>query len=189
MVKRGRIVAFFLLTIVFAGIIGYFTPGVSKGISLGLDLQGGFEVLYEAKPIEEGQEITSKVMDATVQNLENRVNILGVNETTIEVEEGNRIRVQLAGIQDQNEARELLQTEARLSFRDVNDKEYLNGNDIKEGSAAQSFDQFNRPNVTLELKDASKFYEVTKEIASMYPNNKLVIWMDFDEEIPLKKKY
>ncbi|WP_102026913.1 protein translocase subunit SecDF [Salirhabdus sp. Marseille-P4669] len=181
MVKRGRIVAFFLLTLIFAGIIGTTTTDISKGISLGLDLQGGFEILYEVEPLEEGQEINSTVMDATVQSLRERVDVLGVNETTIDIEEGNRIRVQLAGIQNQTEARELLSTEAQLSFRDVNDKEYLNGTDIVEGSAAQNFDQYNKPNVTLELKDSSKFFDVTTEISQMTPNNKLVIWMDFDE--------
>src|SRR5699024_8679035 len=84
---------------------------------------------------------------------------------------------------DQTEARDMLSTSARLSFRGVDDTEYLDGSDIKEGSAKQDFDdQSNQPIVTLQLKDADKFGEVTTEIANKgVPNNLLVIWMDFQE--------
>jgi len=51
MVKRGRIVAFFLLLLIFAGTIGSTIQGVTKDIRLGLDLQGGFEILYDVQPI------------------------------------------------------------------------------------------------------------------------------------------
>jgi SecD/SecF fusion protein len=188
MVKKGKITAFFLIMAVCAGIIATFIVDVAKGIPLGLDLQGGFEILYEVDPLEEGQKINDTVMDATVESLRKRVDVLGVNETTIEIEDKTRVRVQLAGIQDQSKAREILSTEARLSFRDINDVEYLNGSDIVEGSAQQSFDKFNRPNVTLKLKSADKFAEVTSKIAAMNDpsipgndNNVLVIWLDFEE--------
>ncbi|MBB6451889.1 SecD/SecF fusion protein [Salirhabdus euzebyi] len=189
MVKRGRIVAFFLLVVLFAGVIGSTTSGITKDITLGLDLQGGFEILYEVEPIDETQEVNKRLLDATVQSLRERVDVLGISETNIDIEGDNRIRVQLAGVQDQTEARELLSTEARLSFRDINDKEYLNGNDIVEGSATQDFHpDNNRPIVSLKLKSAERFYEVTSDIAAMNDptidgpdNNLLVIWMDYNE--------
>src|SRR5699024_9817932 len=101
----------------------------------------------------------------------------------IDIEGEDRIRVQLAGVENQTEARDMLSTSALLSFRDVNDTEYLNGSDIKEGSAKQDFDpQTNSPIVTLQLKDADKFGEVTTDIVNMgSPNNLLVIWMDYEE--------
>jgi len=46
MKNRGKIVAFFLIILLFAGIIGSTGMGATKNINLGLDLQGGFEVLY-----------------------------------------------------------------------------------------------------------------------------------------------
>ncbi|WP_077621392.1 protein translocase subunit SecDF [Sediminibacillus massiliensis] len=181
MVKRGRIVAFFLIVLIFAGTIGTTITGITKDIKLGLDLQGGFEVLYEVEPLDEDDEITTEDLEATTQALRERVDVLGVNEPNFNIEEPNRIRVQLAGVEDQSEARELLSTQAELSFRDVNDKEYLDGSDLVEGSAQQNFDgQTNQPIVTLQLKDASKFAEVTRQISQM-PDNRLVIWMDYEE--------
>src|SRR5699024_10100867 len=99
------------------------------------------------------------------------------------IEEPNRIRVQLAGIDDEEEARELLQTSARLSFRDVEGKEYLAGSDLVEGGARQEVDpQFNRPVVSLQLKDGDKFGDATRAILEdeSLPNI-LVIWMDYEE--------
>ncbi|TCT27098.1 protein translocase subunit secF /protein translocase subunit secD [Melghiribacillus thermohalophilus] len=183
MVKRGRMIAFFLLVLLFAGIIGTTTESVTKGIPLGLDLQGGFEILYEVEPLDDDQEINDEAMDATVQSLRERVDILGINETNIQIEGDNRIRVQLAGIQDQKEARDLLSTTATLSFRDVNDKLYLDGSDIVEGSAKQDFHpRTGEPVVTLRLKDPDKFAEVTSTIKNFpEPENVLVIWLDYEE--------
>src|SRR5690625_6987795 len=77
----------------------------------------------------------------------------------------------------------MLATSALLSFRDLNDQEHLDGCDIEEGSAVQDFDpQSNTPMVTLGLKSAEKFGEVTTTIKYMgAPDNLLVIWMDFEE--------
>uniref|UniRef100_UPI00301A880F protein translocase subunit SecDF n=1 Tax=Oceanobacillus massiliensis TaxID=1465765 RepID=UPI00301A880F len=181
--KRGRIVAFFLVVLVLAGTIGTTVTGITKDINLGLDLQGGFEVLYEVEPVDETQQVTRDLMEGTVETLNDRVNRLGISEAVINIEGEDRIRVQLAGIEDQSAARELLSTSAQLSFRDVNDEELMDGTDIKEGSAKQDFDpQTNAPIVTLQLKDGAKFGEITTQISQMAePDNKLVIWMDFQE--------
>ncbi|GGF07104.1 protein translocase subunit SecDF [Halobacillus andaensis] len=196
MVKRGRIVAFFLAVILVAATIGTTVTGVTKDINLGLDLQGGFEILYDVETIDEDQEVSQQVLESTVQSLYERVDVLGISETNISIESGDRIRVQLAGVQDQQEARELLSTTAQLSFRDVEGNEYMDGSDIREGSAQQSYDQNNAPIVTLEVKSASEFYDVTQEISNKepiegatYPPNLLVIWLDYDEDIAFEEEY
>ncbi|WP_100011925.1 protein translocase subunit SecDF [Lentibacillus sediminis] len=183
MKKRGRIVAFFLIVLAIFGTIGTTVTGIAKDINLGLDLQGGFEVLYEVEPVEEGTEITRSLLEGTVDTLNNRVNGLGISEATINIEGENRIRVQLAGVDNQEEARELLSTSAQLTFRDVNDNKLLDGTDIVDGSARQDFDpNTNQPLVTLGLEDPEKFGDVTEQISEMTPpNNRLVIWMDYEE--------
>ncbi|SER73835.1 SecD/SecF fusion protein [Gracilibacillus ureilyticus] len=183
MVKRGRIVAFLLIVLVLGAAIGTTFTNITNKINLGLDLQGGFEVLYTVEPLDQEQEVTTQVLESTVEILTQRVNTLGVSEPNFNIEEPNRIRVQLAGVTDQDEARELLATSASLSFRDVNDKEYLNGSHIKEGSAKQSFDpNTNEPIVTVEFKDADLFGDVTEEIMNNPDlENRVVIWMDYEE--------
>ncbi|MBA4537164.1 protein translocase subunit SecDF [Bacillus aquiflavi] len=182
MVKRGRIIAFFLIIILIGSTMGLTTNNILSNIKLGLDLQGGFEVLYEVKPIDKDQKIDKDMLTSTAEALNKRINVLGVSEPNIQIEGENRIRVQLAGVDDQNKAREMLSTEAHLSFRDVNDNKKLDGSDLVEGGATQTFDENGRPSVSLKLKSADKFREVTEEIMNMgSPNNLLVIWLDFEE--------
>lgn len=189
MKTRGRIVAFLLLLVIFAGTISPTVTGVLKDIKLGLDLQGGFEVLYQVNELKDGQKITEDVVADTASALSSRIDVLGVNEPSIQIESGNRIRVQLAGVDDQNSARELLSTQANLTFRDSDDNIMLDGIDLKERGAKAAFDQQGQPIVTLELKDADKFAEITAEIAAKSaPDNVLVIWLDFEEGVDSYKE-
>ncbi|MBL3646314.1 MULTISPECIES: protein translocase subunit SecDF [Bacillus] len=187
--KKGRLIAFFLLVLLIGTSLGYFTKPAANNITLGLDLQGGFEVLYDVQPVKKGDKITKDVLVSTVEALNRRANVLGVSEPNIQIEGNNRIRVQLAGVTNQNRAREILATEAQLSFRDTNDKELLNGSDLVENGAKQTYDaKTNEPIVSIKLKDADKFGEVTKKVMNMAPNNQLVIWMDYEKGDSFKKE-
>ncbi|MEY8348642.1 protein translocase subunit SecDF [Bacillus cereus] len=183
MAKRStRIVAFFLIVLLIGGIIGATGKNITKGISLGLDLRGGFEILYEVKPAKKGDKIDQDALVSTVGALENRVNVLGVSEPNIQIEGKDRIRVQLAGVKDQQKAREILSTQAKLTFRDVDDNLLMDGTDLKGGGAKQTFDEQGRPSVGLTLKSADKFREVTEKVSKMPPpTNLMVIWLDFEE--------
>ncbi|HWL27036.1 MAG TPA: protein translocase subunit SecDF [Ureibacillus sp.] len=181
---KSRILAFLLVVVVLLAAMGGTVNGILKDVKLGLDLQGGFEVLYEVQPLKEDQKITPDVVADTTTALNNRINQFGVSEPSIQVEGENRIRVQLAGLDDQSSARELLSSTANLTFRDVNDNLLLDGTDLVEGGAAASFSQQNQPIVTLKLKDASKFAEVTKKVSQMPAGqNLLVVWLDFEEGV------
>lgn len=182
MVKRSRIIAFFLLVLLIGSTIGATTKNILGNIKLGLDLQGGFEVLYEVKPAKKGQKINKDVLTSTAEALSKRIDVLGVNEPSIQIEGTDRIRVQLAGVHDQNKAREILSTQANLTFRDIDDKLMMDGSELKQGGAKQTFDEQGKPSVSLTLKSAKKFEKVTKEISSKpYGSNLLVVWLDFEE--------
>lgn len=90
MKHKGKIVAFFIVVLLFAGTIGGTLTGVSKNIKLGLDLQGGFEVLYEVEPVDGSQEVSRTMLESTVQTLNDRVNRLGISEANIDIEGENR---------------------------------------------------------------------------------------------------
>ena len=182
--KFSRILTALLLIVGLGTVIALTTKDMLDDVSLGLDLQGGFEVLYQVKPLNDGDTIDDTAMRATANTLDSRVNVLGVSEPNIQIEEGNRVRVQLAGVTDQTEARELLSTQAELTIRDINDELLLSGADLVEGGASQSFDDMNQPMVSLELRDPGKFRDITAEISQRPPGeNLMVIWMDFEEGV------
>lgn len=181
MKKVSRLISFILLVVLlFAGMSATY-KSVIKNVNLGLDLQGGFEVLYQVNPLGDGEKIDNTAVQSTAKTLERRVNVLGVSEPKIQVEDQNRIRVQLAGVQDQNQARKILSSQANLTIRDADDKVLLTGKDLVQGSAKQEFKQnTNQPAVTFKLKDSDKFKKVTEEI-SKKQENVMVVWLDFEK--------
>ncbi|HAR5879923.1 TPA: protein translocase subunit SecDF [Staphylococcus pseudintermedius] len=181
MKKVSRLITFILLVVLlFAGMSATY-KSVIKNVNLGLDLQGGFEVLYQVNPLGDGEKIDNTAVQSTAKTLERRVNLLGVSEPKIQVEDQNRIRVQLAGVQDQNQARKILSSQANLTIRDADDKVLLTGKDLVQGSAKQEFKQnTNQPAVTFKLKDSDKFKKVTEEI-SKKQENVMVVWLDFEK--------
>ncbi|ARJ49943.1 protein translocase subunit SecDF [Staphylococcus lutrae] len=181
MKKVSRWITFIVLVVLlFAGMATTY-KNVIKNVNLGLDLQGGFEVLYQVNPLENGDKIDNTAVQSTAKTLERRVNVLGVSEPKIQVEDQNRIRVQLAGVTDQNQARKILSSQANLTIRDADDKVLLTGKDLVQGSAKQEFKQnTNQPAVTFKLKDSEKFRKVTEEI-SKKQENVMVVWLDFQK--------
>jgi len=184
MVKK-RLLAFVVVVIVLFGAIAWTSPSILKDVKLGLDLKGGFEVLYEATPFENGSaedgtggKVTPEALKETAKSLEKRINAEGVAEPEVLPEGSNRIRVRLAGVTNEKEIRELLKKPINLTFRAPDGRIMLDGTDFKENSAKLVYDDLNRPVVTIELKDAQKFTDVTTELVGQY----LAIYLD-DEEI------
>ncbi len=90
-------------------------------IRLGLDLQGGLQVLLEAD-VAEDVEVTSEAMDTARQIIDRRVNAIGVIEPLVQVEGSRRILIELPGIEDPQEALSLIQETALLEFVDTGDQ-------------------------------------------------------------------
>lgn len=159
-------------------------PTLNK-ISYGIDLQGGFEILYKIEPLEKGKELTEDDLDKTYTAIVNRIDTLGVSEPVIAFEGDNLIRIQLPGVSNEEEARQRISTTAVLSFRDTNDKllmtsDILGNNGASLTQNSQSFQY----EVKLDIKDTAKFYEVTKKISQRSNGeNMIVIWLDYNEEL------
>jgi len=86
-----------------------------NSILLGLDLQGGVEVILQPT---EGQDTDADDLDTAVEIIRNRVDALGVAEPDI-TRQGDNIVVQLPGVDDQERAIELVGQTAKLLFRPV----------------------------------------------------------------------
>lgn len=172
--KHSAIILFILL------IVTFIAPTLLKNLKFGLDLQGGFEVLYQVKSID-GSKVTDSMVNSTYKTIQKRIDVLGVSEPIITVEGNDKIRVQLAGITDPEEARMMLSTAANLTFRDTNDNLLMNSDVLKSGGAKVGQDSKGLPAVSLSVKNKDKFYKTTKKVSEMQ-DNRIVIWLDFDEE-------
>jgi SecD/SecF fusion protein len=88
-----------------------------KKPTLGLDLQGGIEIVLRAIP-PKGQQITAAQMQTAQQIMTSRVDKLGVTSPNVAVQGGNEIVIQLAGIHDPAQAARIIGTTGQLHFYD-----------------------------------------------------------------------
>jgi SecD/SecF fusion protein len=85
---------------------------------LGLDLQGGTQIVFEAEDTDEVT-VDDDVIERTVEVLRRRVDAVGVTEPTIQTSGDRRIIVELPGISDPDEAIEIIGRTAQLTFHPV----------------------------------------------------------------------
>ncbi len=82
---------------------------------LGLDLQGGTQVLLEAD-LPEGRELAAGDMDTAQLIVENRVNGLGVSEAVVQQQGGDRLIVELPGVDNPDQAVQTIRSTGQLEF-------------------------------------------------------------------------
>lgn len=172
-----RILIFFVVIALFSLV---YIP-LFNDMKFGLDLKGGFEVLYQVKR-SDGKKLTSNDMNSTYDVLKRNVDSLGVSEPEITMEGTDRIRVKLAGVTDIEGARKALSNVANVSFRDTEDKLLMDSSVIK--GARLSYDDTGKPAISLQVADKAKFLEATTEISEKEAGkNVMVIWYNFEKGV------
>ncbi|WP_370326789.1 protein translocase subunit SecD [Euzebya sp.] len=114
--SRSRLTALIVAYLVFLGALWTWILVAGLEPRLGLDLQGG--VSADLIPAQGQGEIDVEVLDQTVQTIRERVDALGVAEPDI-ARQGDTVQVQLPGVADQAQAREIIGRTAQLQFRPV----------------------------------------------------------------------
>jgi len=98
----------------------FWQPELQRDIALrlGLDLQGGLQVLLAAD-VPEGQELDAASMETARRIVENRVNSLGLTEPVVQAQGERRVIVELPGIENPEQAVETIKGTALLEFVDA----------------------------------------------------------------------
>lgn len=78
-------------------------PSYKDKIKLGLDFKGGVYVVMEAQTDATGPEL-AKLMEQTQVIIEDRVNRMGLSEPVVTIEGENKIRIELPGADNSDEA-------------------------------------------------------------------------------------
>jgi SecD/SecF fusion protein len=111
------------IVVLLAALAGYLFATLP--IRRGLDVQGGLRMTLRAEieklSPEERKLWTPERMRLAIDILSRRIDSLGVIEPTIYQKGDTEIVIELPGFTDEQEARELLQTTARLEFRYLKD--------------------------------------------------------------------
>jgi SecD/SecF fusion protein len=118
--RRSHLILVGLILAALAGVAALAIPGspVHKKVTLGLDLQGGLEVVLKAKPTK-GQTLDSSALDRSVSIMRQRVDKLGVSEPEIRKQGSNQIVIELAGVHDPAKAASIIGKTAQLELYDL----------------------------------------------------------------------
>ncbi|MDD2807809.1 MAG: protein translocase subunit SecD [Patescibacteria group bacterium] len=96
---------------------------INKPFRLGLDLQGGTHLIYQADVTNIPSGDQSSAVEGVRDVIERRVNAFGVGEPVVEVtntSEGWRVIVELAGVSDINQAIKMIGETPLLEFKEQN---------------------------------------------------------------------
>lgn len=201
---RNKALLIALLSCILASLAGFFAYSTMKPFELGLDLQGGIHLVYDA----DLSQIASGDADAAMEGLrdviERRVNLFGVKEPLVNIEgsgETRRLVVELAGIQDPNQAIQLIGATPFLEFReqkpnfeeivqknqelaekgeqtgfeDPYEPTQLTGRYVQRADAV--YDSFGMPAISLQFNDeGSKIFE---ELTTRNVGKPLAIFLDY----------
>ena len=115
MTDRRRNSVILLLVLILAGLA--LVTVVVKKTRLGLDLKGGVELVYEAKPTAQSK-VDSESMNRTIDIMDKRTNQLGVAQPEIQRSGEKEIDVSLPEVKDPGKAERIVGSTAQLYFYD-----------------------------------------------------------------------
>jgi SecD/SecF fusion protein len=115
MVKRTLYKSAFILAILV--VCAYFTFPLHKRINLGLDLQGGMQLLLKVDTSKLADNARKGVTDLAIEKIRSRIDDLGVSEPSIQRHGTDEILVQLPGITDRERALAKLGQTGLLEFK------------------------------------------------------------------------
>lgn len=169
--------------------VGKYEIGTAKdSMELGLDLAGGVYVVLEAKTDEKGAEL-KKLMDQSKAIISERVNGLGISEPNISIEGENRIRVELAGVDNPQDAIDLIGKTAQLQFIEPSGDIVLTGKNVLKAEVNFQKNSLgaDEPVVALEFDKEGKerFAEATGRLTleSETDREKRIVYIVLDDQV------
>ncbi len=194
--KTRSIMWFLLIIIILAGSSFAFINGIEIGnikiekakdrVELGLDLAGGVYVVLEANTEAKGEDL-ARLMEQSKAIINERINGLGVSEPNISIESGNRIRVELAGIENPQDAMELIGKTAQLQFIDPESNVVITGKNVVASEVQYHSNELGIQEVIVSLeldKEGTKsFADATSILAEKEDYEDRIIYIVLDDQI------
>lgn len=184
---KMTIILIMLAVVTFLGVNGlkydngnYEIKSYGSSIKRGLDLQGGTVVLFQVggttgigsgsavdNTTTDASETEGQLIDRTIVLINERLNPDGVSEITVTKEGTDRIRVEIPGQYDSQNAVETLTKTGELTFTDPSGNVILTGADVKNATAGvDNSVGLSSPIVRLEFNSegATKFAQATASL-------------------------
>ena len=183
-----RFIAFIILGITLMTMSIINIPSIGDNMNQGIEFKGGFEILYQVLD-QNGSEYTdnevTSAVSAAAEVISSRIDIAGVKNPLITIEGRDSIRVTVASRSEQEtrSIRDLLTSNAEITFRDVNDRLLASADQLLEENGARLDYSEGQPVVALDIRDNDLFEEITSYISGLSnpEDRRIVIWLGFNE--------
>ncbi|MCI5721654.1 MAG: protein translocase subunit SecD [Firmicutes bacterium] len=143
---------------------------IKDTMKFGLDINGGVYVVLEADQDEVAKmsdDELRQVMEQTRAVLNNRVNAMGISEATVSIEGTDRLRVEMPGVDNAEEAIQQIGQTAQLSFLLADGSVVLTGEDVKDAGIDTDTEHGGyKINLEFTSAGADKFTEGTRMASS-----------------------
>jgi SecD/SecF fusion protein len=118
--RRNHLILVALILLALVGAAALAIPGspAHREPVLGLDLQGGLEVVLKAVP-ERGETLEEADLERSVEIIRSRVDKIGVAEPEIRTQGSDQIAVELPGVKNADQARQVIGQTAQLELYDL----------------------------------------------------------------------
>ena len=158
---------------------------IKDKLNLGLDIKGGVYVLFEAQTDATGDELKT-IMEQTRAVMENRVNQMGLAEPVVTIEGEKRIRVELPGAENAQDAINTIGRVAQLQFTLADGSLVLDGGNVKDaGTSTDSEHGGYAVSLEFDMDGAKLFEEGTRQaLAGVTPiseeinSHAIIIFLD-----------
>ena len=170
--------------------LGHIKP-LKESMQLGLDIKGGAYVVMEAQDVDKySAEELRDLMEQTQAVITKRVDAMGIANPNVTLEGTKRIRVEMPGVEDADEALEQIGRTAQLKFTLANQQFVMDGKNVKDASMGTDQQQGGYVvNLKFDSEGADAFEKATAQassgtLTSTYPqedgvqNNAIVILLD-----------
>lgn len=133
------IAAFLLVVFTLVGSVIAFTgikeiKPMKEELKYGLDINGGAYVVFQADSEAKDHELQT-LMNETKTVMERRVNAMGISDANVTVEGKDKIRVELPGVKNADQAIKQIGRTAKLNFCLANGRIVMDGKAIKDAYA------------------------------------------------------
>ena len=169
------VIAIALVLLIYTAFVGWGTngSGAARNIKLGLDLEGGVSITYQAVD----SNPSAEDMSDTVYKLQQRVDGYST-EASVYQEGNNRINIEIPGVSNADEILEDLGKPGSLEFQLSDGTVILDGTHVVSAEAASQRDNMNNTEYVVQLEFDKEGTEAFGEATSENVGNNIAIVYD-----------
>ncbi len=187
---KGKLKGFFAVLLIVIIVVGWYAAIAGLGpvkplkdkMQLGLDIKGGVYVVLEAQDVDKyDSEELRQLMEQSQSVVTKRVDAMGLANPNVTIEGTKRLRIELPGAEDAEEAIEQIGKTAQLKFTLADQSFVMDGSNVKDASMGTDQEKGGYVvNLEFDSEGAKAFEEATTkassgQVTSTYPENEGVL--------------